>query len=179
MDVTSNDLLLIRELEETKYWVKVIHRLTGDLINEIPSMCDHKHNRVRKYPQNQDYAFESCRTCHEIYAHNINTGESISVHKESKIVRMCDGPAGSLLVTNRDWELLKLDPEKTQDKPQSVFVQYIPLSTEKRLLRFCYVECHDMFLYTVKDVKEDYELIALKLGVTSFSGGYLVRSMVE
>ena len=113
MDVTGNDLLLVRTLEEIKYWIQVINRLTGDLINEIPSMCHHHQVRVSKNPQNQDYVFEHCSKCKEIYAHNINTGESFSIQR-SKIYRMCDGPDGSLLVMKQGYRLLKLDWDKTQ-----------------------------------------------------------------
>ena len=152
--------------EETKYWIQVIHRLTRDLINEIPSMCDHYTVLVNKYQQNQEYAFESCRTCKEIYAHNINTGESFSVHKRSQILKMCDGPARSLLVMNISWKLCKLDWDKTQGGVQLVFIQDIPKRSGKALLRLCYVECHDILMYVVKHSKEDldYEIIAVMLG---------------
>ena len=164
MDVTGNDLLLVRTKEEAKYWIQVISRLTGDLINKLPSMCNHDHVRVNKYPQDQDYAFESCSTCDEIYAHNINTGESSSVHEGSKIHRMFGGPDGSLLLFTKDWKLFKLNWDKTQGGAESVFVQDIPPETVQFLFDLCYVECHDIFMYTVKDVKEDYEIIAVKLG---------------
>ena len=167
MDVTDKDLLFVRVKEGTKYWIQVMHRLTGDIINEIPPMCDHHHYvRVRKYPRDQDYIFESCFTCEETYAHSINTGESVCVLKGSKIFRMCDGPARSLLVMNTRWMLSKLDWDKTQHKAQLVFIQKIPKSSGKSLLKLCYVECHNIFMYTVKDKREgrDYEIIAVKLG---------------
>ena len=166
IDVTDNDLLLVRVLKETKYWIRVINRLTGDLVNEFPSMCNHSCNHVSKYPQDQDYVFESCSTCQEIYVHNINSGESFSVHKGAKIVRMCDGPAGSLLVLKQSGELHRLDWDKTQDGAQLVFVQDIPPRPGKSLLRLCYVECHDICMYTYKDKEEDkgYEVIAVRLG---------------
>ena len=176
-DVTEKDLLLVRTSEE-KYWIQVIHRLTGDLINEIESMCDHHQVCLNKYPQNQDFVFECCRTCKEIYTHNINTGESLSVHRGSEIVDMWDGPAGSLLVLNRDWKLFKLVWDKAQDGAQLVFVQEIPDRIGKKYVvsMYCYVECGDICIYTVKDEKDDtnYEIIAVRLGseniVWSLSG---------
>ena len=148
MDITGNDLLLVRVEEETKYWIRVINRITGDLVNKIPSMCHHHQVRVSKNPRDQDYAFESCSTCQEIYAHNINTGESLSVHKGSRIARMCDGPDGSLLVVDDIdpglVKISKLELDKRQDGAQLVFVQNIHYRSEERLLRFCYAECHDI-----------------------------------
>ena len=143
-----------------------MNRRTGDLINKIPSMCDHNLVRVNKYPRDQDYVFESCSTCQEIYVHNINSGESFSVHKGSKIVRMCDDPDGSLLVMNRSWKLCKLDWDKTQDGAQLVLVQLIPKRTGKTLLILYYVECHDILMCNMVDDKEtkDYEIITMKLG---------------
>ena len=114
----------------------------------------------------QDYVFESCSTCNEIYAHNINTGESLSVHKGSKIYRMRDGPDGSLLVLKQGAVLYRLAWDKTQGGAKLVFVQNIAPIPGKIHLRLCYVECHDILMYTVKDKKEDqdYEIIAVKLG---------------
>ena len=164
MDVTDNDLLLVRTKEETKCWIQVMNRLTGNLVNKIPSMCDHTGVHVRRYPRDQDYAFESCSTCDEIYAHNVNTGGSSSVHKGSKIHRMCDCHAGSLLVMNTDSELHRLRWDKAQHKAQLAFVQNIP-RPGKRPLRLCHVECHAILMCTMKDWEEDqgYEIIAVKL----------------
>ena len=164
MDVTDNELLLVRVKEEAKSWIRVMHRLTGELVNEIPSMCNHI-VRVSKHPKDQDYAYESCLTCEEIYAHNINTRESLSVLKGSESVRMCAGPDGSLLVLKQGSGLHKLEWDKTQDGAQLVFVQDIARPS-KKLLRLCYVECHDILMCTMKNFKEDqdYEIIAVKLG---------------
>ena len=166
MDVTGNDLLLVRMEEEAKYWIRIINRLTGHLTNEFPSMCNHICNHLSKYAQDKDYVFESCSTCQEIYVHNINSGESFSFHKGSKIVRMCDGPAGSLLVLKQGGELHRLDWDKTQHRAKLVFVQNIPNMSGKSRLRLCYVECHDICMYTLKDKEEDksYEVIAVRLG---------------
>ena len=165
MDVTDNDLLLVRVVESTNYWIHIISRQTGELINKFPSMCDHHNVYVSKNPQKQGYAFEYCSTCEEMYVQN--TGERFSVHKGSKIGRMCHGPAGSLLVVETDGRLSKLTLNKTQDRAQSVFVQNIAKRPGKRiLLRLCYAECHDIFMYTMKDKREgdDYEIIAVRLG---------------
>ena len=167
MDVTGNDdLLLVRALEKTKYTIQIINRITEDLINKFPSICDHSYTRVCRHPQNQDYAYESCPMCEYICAYNIISRERFPVHKGSKIVRMCDGPDGSLLVMNTDWELFKLYWDKNQQETQSVFIQGVATIPGKHdlLFRYCYIEFHGIFMYTVKDVKDDYELIAMKLG---------------
>ena len=144
-------------------------RLTGDLINEIPSVCDHYPVRMCKYHQDQDYVFESCAKCKEIRAYNINTAETFTVHKGSKIIRMCEGPAGSLLVVDNNGGIWKLHwDRKTQDQTQPVFIQYYPRRTGKSPLKFCYAECHDIFMLIMKDTEEeDYEIIAVKLGSES------------
>ena len=121
MDVTGNDLLLVRVREGTKNWIQVINRLTGELVNKFPSMCDHQYNRMSNYPPNPDYVFE-CSTCEEVYAHNISTGESLSVQKGSKINRLCEGPDESLLVLKQD-RLHKLDWDKKQERAQLVFLR--------------------------------------------------------
>ena len=77
---------------------------------------------------------------------------------------MCDGPAGTLLVAETDGRLFKLDINKFG--AQSVFVQNIPTGNGKPLLELHYVECHDICMYMVCDMKEDpdYEIIAAMLG---------------
>ena len=174
MDVTDNDLLLVRvkevkEVEETdEFSIEVMNRLTGDFINKFPSMCHHDTARVSKYPQDQDYALECCNICKEIFAHNINTLERFSVHKGTKIIRMCEGPAGSLLAVELNRRLHKLEKDKTQQKAQLVVVQDTPLTVSigKKTLKYCYAECNDIFMYTVrrKRVDEGHEIIAVKLG---------------
>ena len=121
-----------------------MHRLTGEIVNQIPSMCNHDSVFLRKYPQHQDTVFGYCRTCEEIYAHNINSRERLSVRKGSKIVRMCDSNDRSLLVVDGSdpglSKISKLELNKTQDGARLVFIQNIPERTRKDLLRLCYVE---------------------------------------
>ena len=134
IDVTDNDLLLVRvkevkEVEETdEFSIEVMNRLTRDFIYKFPSMCRHDTALVSKYPQDQDYVLECCNICKEIFAHNINTPEHFSVHKGTKIVRMCEGPARSLLAVEVNRRLHKLDWNKPQQKAQLVVVQDTPLT---------------------------------------------------
>ena len=168
IEVTAKDLLLVRMKEDSKYWIRVLHRLTGDLINEIPSMCDHDRVRLNKHPRHPDHLLESCATCKEVQALNINTEERVIVYKGSEIIIMCAGPARSLLVVDKDSELSKLDWGQDQSPTaQMINKRTIPsVKQNKQFLRFCYVECHDIFMCTMKDKEEDqdYEILAVKLG---------------
>ena len=165
-EITAKDLLVIRMKEETKYWIQVMHRLTGDLISEIPSMCDHDDVCVNKHPQHPDQLLESCATCKEIQALNVNTEERIIVHEGSEITRMCAGPARSLLVMDKDSKLSKLDWGQDQSSTTQAMKTIPSVTLNKQFLRFSYVECHDILMYTMKDEEEDqdYEIVAVKLG---------------
>ena len=131
-------------------------------------MCHHDTAPVSKYPQDQDYILECCNICKEIFAHNINTSERFSVHKGTRIVRMCEGPARSLLAVEVNRRLHKLDWNKPQQTAQLVVVQDTPLTIGigKKPLKYCYAECNDIFMYTVwcKRVDKGHEIIAVKLG---------------
>ena len=116
IDIMGNDLLLVRK-KENKYRIQVMHRLTGEIVNQIPSMCNHDSVFLRKYPQHQDTVFGYC----------------LSVRKGSKIVRMCDSNDRSLLVVDGSdpglSKISKLELDETQDGAQLVFIQYIPERT--------------------------------------------------
>ena len=145
-----------------------MQRLTGDLISEIPSMCDHDGVCVNKHPQHPDQLLESCATCKEIQALNVNTEERVTVHKGSDITKMGSGPARSLLAVDKDSKLSKLDWGQDQSPiAKVIYRKTIPSVTlNKQFLRLCYVECHDILIYTMKDKEEDqdYEIVAVKLG---------------
>ena len=133
-------------------------------------MCKHKQVLVNKHPRHADYVLESCSTCQELRAYNINTTEPFIVHNGFNIIRMCEGPAGSLLVLDKSIGLckLKLDwPEDPLKEGQVVCIGHIvSQGINKQLLRFCYAINHDILLCTVKDCTEDrdYEILAMKLG---------------
>ena len=81
---------------------------------------------------------------------------------------MCAGPARSLLVVDKDSELSKLDWGQDQSPTaQVIYRKTIPSVTlNEQFLRFSYVECHDILMYTMKDKEEDqdYEIVAVKFG---------------
>ena len=130
-------------------------------------MCEHDRVRLNKHPQNSDNVLESCANCKKIQAVNIKTEENVIVHKGSKMFRMLDGPAGSLFVVEKGLELSKLSWGQGQsDEVQMVYKRNVSVGRlKKQYLRFCYVECHDILLFTLKNPvsDEDYELIAMKL----------------
>ena len=170
MDVTVNDLLLVRVKDGTKYWIRVINRLTGSRINDIPSMCSHL-TRLIRHPRDADYVLESCSTCKEVLAHNIHTSKKFMVHKGSKIIRMCAGADGPLLVVDTDCALSNLEWNIHLQNAQLHYIQQVPSERlDKRFLRLCYVERRDILLCTVKDWKEGqkYEIIAVKLDKGTF-----------
>ena len=94
MNVTVKDLLFwVRVKRGTKYWILVMHRVTGVVINEIQSTC--KHNAyLNNYLRHPEYVLECCPTCEETRGYDNNTGECFFVFKLDigcKIVRVCDG----------------------------------------------------------------------------------------
>ena len=122
MDVTENNRLMVRVKGSTKYWIRVIHRLTGSTINDIPSACNHI-TQVNKHPRHPDYVLESCSTCEEIRAYNIKTTGKQTVHRGSKIIRIFDGADGSLIVVDIHGALSKLVWDK--DLLREVHSEYI------------------------------------------------------
>ena len=167
MDVTVNDLLLVRTKDGTKYFIQVLNRQTGGVINQIQSVCNHNKVRINKYPRHPDHVFECCSICEEIRIYNINATESFLLHKQRmspKIIRMCDGSAGCLLVSDTDGALLKLDWNKEKHDAQMQYIREVSPGI-KLLLRLCYVECNDILVCTVKVEKDnrDYEILAQKL----------------
>ena len=167
IEVTPKDLMLVRNKEGTKYWIRIFHRLTGDLINEIPSMCNHDFVCLNKHPRHPDSLLESCSACEKVQSLNINTEESVIVHRGSQILRMCAGPDRSLLVVEKGPELYKLDWIEGQSPvAQLIYRKSMPpIRRNRKFLRVCYVECHDILLFTVKGRESDqnYEIIAVKL----------------
>ena len=164
MDVTENDLLLVRVKVGTKYWIRVLDRQTGDLINEISSQCFHDQVRINKHSRHSDYVLESCQDCEAIRSYNIKTGESCPVCTAT-FARMCDGPDGSVLFADRSSKLFKLEWDTEQRETKLRYIRQVHEVHGKRCVRICYVECHDMLLCTLETVVKDTydEIIAMKM----------------
>ena len=167
MDINVNNGLLVRVRVGTKHWIRVLDRQTGDLINEIPSMCEHRQKEgfvVNKHPGHQDYVLETCLRCEEIRANNIDTAKSFPVC-QGKFIRMCDGPDGSLLIGDRCYKLFKLEWDAEQRETQLNYIRQFHKDPGKTFLRFCYVECHDILLCTLETKEKGTydEIIATKL----------------
>ena len=167
MDVTTNDQLLVRVKVGTKYQIQIWNRLIGNLITGIPSICNHEEIILNKHPRHPDYVLESCSMCKEIRGFNIKTGKFILVHKGSEIFSMFGGPEGSLFTVDPDYRLSKLDfNEDPSEEAKLIYRRNVPLRMfQKQYLRFCYLECHDILVFTVNDpvTDEDYEILAAKL----------------
>ena len=167
--MTADGLLLVRD---TLYSIRVLHRQTGDLVNNISSMCNHESVRVNKHPRHADYVLECCPTCRVVRAYNIKTSDYFFMYSCSTFTatfaRMFDGPAKSLFVVDSDCTLFKLVWDKDQspeEEPKSVSAAAILLGTTKELLSLCYIEHHDLLLCTVKGGKiiYEYSVVALTL----------------
>ena len=158
MDVTGSNQLLIRVKERRKYWIRVLDRQTGDLINRIPSMCNHDRVRVIKHSRHVDCMLENCFTCGEIRSYNINMTEILRVHKGPENIIMCCGPTGSLLVVDKKLSgLFKLDwSDDLSVEPQVAYKGKFPTKNTK-FVRFHYTERYDVLIC----ISKDEEIVAL------------------
>ena len=128
MDVTVNDLLIVRVKEWSQYSLQVIQRQSGELINAIPSMCNHFCAFVKMYPQHENYLLESCPRCERIRAYNINTAERCTMYKGPEVIIIGNGPGGSVLLVGPQNSLFMLHWHKDQlHKAQVVYRGNIPV----------------------------------------------------
>ena len=163
--MTVKDLLFwVRVKGETKYWILVMHRVTGIVINEITSNCNHN-AYLNNYLRHPEYVLECCPTCEETRGYDNNTGECFFIFKldvDCKIVRVCDGPSGCLLLLDKQGVLLKLDWDQEKRSPRLNYV--LKLHSEQLRIQYIhYVESHDMLLCLVER-DHNSEVIAVRLG---------------
>ena len=163
MDVTEKDQLLVRVIQRTKCWIRVLDRQTGDLIYQTPSTCNHN-AYLNKHPRHADYVLESCPTCKHIQVYNMNTAERFPVCRGT-FPRICSGPTGFVLILDRERQLFKLEWDTEQRETQLHYIRQVRDVPNKKLIRFCYVECHDILLLTFEKETDDQdnEMIAVKL----------------
>ena len=136
-------------------------RQTGGSISYIPAACNHDGAQLSKHPQNPDHVLDLCSLCEEIRAYSINTKRRFVVYKDSNMIRMFDGPAGSLLVLDSYIRLYKLNLDEYPSR--AVFLRELPSKMlNKRFLRFCYVDYFNILLYTVER-EQHYEIMAIKV----------------
>ena len=164
MDVTAkNALLWVRVKRGTQYWIQVMDRLNGDVISEFKSMCNHN-AYLNKHLRHPEYVLECCSTCKETHGYDNNTGECFLIYRVEegcKIVTLCDGPAGCLLLLDQRGALLRLSWD--QDKQETRLDYILKLHSEKlKIWSLCYVECHDLLLCSFEE-DHDYEIIAVRL----------------
>ena len=164
MDVTAkNELLWVRVKKGTQYWIQVMDRLNGDVINEFKPMCNHN-AYLNKHLRHPEYVLECCSTCEETHGYDNNTGECFLIYRVEegcKIVTLCDGPGGCLLLLDQRGALLRLTWD--QDKQETRFDYILKLHSEKLTIwALCYVECHGLLLCSVEG-DHDYEIIAVRL----------------
>ena len=160
MDVTTNDQLLVRVKDGTKYWIQDLDRQTGDLINEISSMCNDDFVQVKKHPQYADCVLEGCLTCKNIREYKLSTLESLIGYTCPRSFTMLDGPTGSLLLAEDGKSgLCQMDWSNNQSQVVQKFyrgnIPPLNLRLDKAFLRFCYVECYNILLCTLNDKERD------------------------
>ena len=165
MNVTVKNLLFwVRVKKGSKYWILVMHRVTGFVINEFPSNCNHN-AYLNNYLRHQEYVLECCPTCEQTRGYDNNTGECFFVFKldvDCKIDRVCHGPAGCLLLLDKKGVLLELDWD--QEKWSTCLKCLLRLHSEQLRIQYIhYVECHDMLLCLVEQ-DHNSEVIAVRLG---------------
>ena len=128
------------------------------------STCNHN-AYLNNYLRHPEYVLECCPTCEKTRGYDNNTGECFFIFKldvDCKIVRVCDGPAGCLLLLDKRGVLLKLDWDQEKRSPRLNYV--LKFHSEKLRIQYIhYVECHDMLLCLVEQ-DHNSEVIAVRFG---------------
>ena len=156
--LNAKDQLLVRILEARKYWIRVMDRVSGEVISEMTSMCNHA-SFIKKHPTDDNSVLENCSECKVIRGYNISTQNGNIVYSAPDIVRICDGPDGSILALDSDGLLCKLKWNAETQKLRRTHVESLPLW--KKMQRICYVEGQDIFVAILSN--ENKQIMAWKL----------------
>ena len=90
LDINARDQLLVRVLEDRKYWIRVMDKLSGEVINEMTSMCDHA-CYLKKHPTDDASVLEKCSECKVIRVYNTKTKKCNIVYiVYSGVMRLSD-----------------------------------------------------------------------------------------
>ena len=87
--INTKDHLLVRVLEDQKYWIRVMDKLSGEVISEMTSMCNHV-SYLKKHPTDEDSVLEKCSECKVIRVYNTKTKNCNIVYSAAGIMRLCD-----------------------------------------------------------------------------------------
>ena len=121
----------------------MIDRLNGAVVSEMTSMCNHV-SSLKKHPMDDDSVLERCSECQVIRIYNTKTKNCNIVHSATEIVRLSDGPNGSIVVLDAEGLLSKLEWSTETQKSLRTHVQ--SLSFGRKIQKMCFVKCHDIFV---------------------------------
>ena len=148
VDVNAKGQFVVRVLEGEKYWIRVIDRLSGAVVSEMTSVCNHV-SYLKKHPMDDDSVLERCSECQVIRIYNTKTKNCNIVHSATEIVRLSDGPNDSIVVLDAEGLLSKLEWNAETRKSLRTHVQ--SLSFGRKIQKMCFVKCHDIFVAILSD----------------------------
>ena len=103
---------------------------------------------------------ERCSVCQVIRIYDTKTKNCNIVHSATEIVRLSDGPNGSIVVLDADGLLSKL--EWSAETQRSLRTHVESLSFGRKIQKICYVKCHDIFVAILSD--NNKQIMAWKPG---------------
>ena len=175
MEVSNNDFLLLRQCKSGKGSIQVLNRLTGEVIREVASQCDHTFCQIRGHPVDKDIILENCLECDVISQYDINAKRCETIYTGFEIIRMCRGASGSVLALDKSHQLLQFDWIKEHKMlrhvkdDRNMKLKYADGETESnlRLCKICYMEQKDILILTTKKINcdnlEPFDVRTIKL----------------
>ena len=159
IDINAKDQLLLRLLEGEKHKIRVVDRLSGQVVSEMPSMCDHT-CYLKSHPTDDDSVLEKCSECEVIRVYKtVSKICTVYAFPASEIVRICDGPRDSILALDGHGALSKLKWNSKTQKLRRVQFKRLPLGT--RIQSMCFVKSNDIFVAILS--KEKKRIVAWEL----------------
>ena len=87
--IHTKDKLLVRVMENRKHWIRVMDKLSGEVISEMISMCNHV-SYLKKHPTDADSVLEKCSECKEIRVYNTHSKNCDIIYSATGIMRLSD-----------------------------------------------------------------------------------------
>ena len=165
--MNEENQLVVRVVEDGRFYITVLHQSSGQACNTIPSACNHTCACLIAHPTDAGFVLEGCSTCEVIRNYNVQTGECKIAHTRSRPIRMCHGPTGSILVQCPDFPVFEssrtgLSEFKWEEEKQELHSDK-SVYLEGRLKQTCYAERFDILAV----IRENGPLEAVKLGNNS------------
>ena len=171
IDVDDRNQIFAHTAIDDSILITVMDRRNGNVNQQMFSKCYDNYVCLIAHPTNACFVLEGCPECKVIRNYCIHSGECQIVHSGSVPIRMCHGPAGSILVLSfkepnihDTMELSRLNWEFEQHEQVLVPVQSFAI--KKRLLGMNYVGQLDILVCIyendgVEAVRLDSELSAI------------------